>query len=80
MAATNFNTRNDTYRKLLGNGLTDIGNAEYETKRAAYQRSVYQTTRELGEQYGEWTPERLGARQADMAAAAATVWRVGQLE
>jgi len=22
MAATNFNTRNDTYRKLLGNGLT----------------------------------------------------------
>ena len=23
MPATNFNTRNDTYRKLLGNGLTD---------------------------------------------------------
>jgi len=58
----------------------DIGNAEYEAKRAAYRCSVYETTRELGEQYGEWTPEGLGARQAAMAVAAATVWRVGQLD
>lgn len=58
----------------------DIGNEEYQTKRAAYRCSVYQTTRELGEQYGEWTPERLGARQAAMTTAATAVWRIGQLD
>ena len=58
----------------------DIGNADFDTKRAAFARSAYSTTREFAEEYVEWTPERLGARQAAMAAAATAVWRVGQLE
>lgn len=57
----------------------DIGNAEFELKRAAYAESIYRTTRELGRQ-DEWTPRHIGVRQAAMAAAATAVWRVAQLD
>jgi len=54
----------------------DVGNGEYEAKRAAYGRSMYRTTRKIAEDAPEeWTPELLEARQQSMARRAVHVWR-----
>lgn len=57
----------------------DLGVAPYAEKRVAYQKSVFAITRALARESAEWTPERIGARQAWMADQATSIWRIAQL-
>jgi Protein of unknown function DUF262/Protein of unknown function (DUF1524) len=57
----------------------DLGNAEYNVKRPIYAASVFALTRELAEQNADWTPDRIGARQTQLANLATAIWRVSQL-
>ncbi len=54
----------------------DIGNADYETKRAVFANSRFQTTQTIARRYAEWTPETIEARQEAMARSAAAAWRI----
>jgi len=49
------------------------GNAAFAQKQPAYNQSQYRTSKELV-QYPDWTEERIGKRQADMAKVAKSVW------
>ena len=57
----------------------ELGNQDYSTKRPTYQRSGFAITKKLGEDYAEWTPARIAARQNWMAAQASSIWRIAQL-
>lgn len=57
----------------------DLGNAPYPVKRAAYERSGFAITRHLAQEYAEWTPQRIAARQVWMANQATSIWRIAQL-
>lgn len=57
----------------------DEGNSPYEQKRNAYEQSQFAITRKVAEDYWEWTPERIDARQRWMANQAASIWRIAQL-
>jgi hypothetical protein len=57
----------------------DLGNAAYAAKRAAYEQSGFAITRQMAQDYAEWTPERIAARQVWMASQATAVWRIAQL-
>ena len=57
----------------------DLGNAAYETKRAAYTSSAFLSTKKLAEENAEWTPERISNRQKWMANQATGIWRISQL-
>lgn len=67
---------------LLETGLNrDVGNGEFATKRAAYSRSQYHTTRKIADDAPEqWTPELLEARQQAMARRAVHLWRVAYVQ
>lgn len=56
-----------------------LGDAEYEAKRKAYAESEYALTREVAEQFSDWTPESVSIRQNNLAKLATSVWRVAQL-
>lgn len=65
---------------LLETGLNrDIGNAGFNEKRAAYERSGFDTTRRIAEENADWTLERVVRRQRWMADQAASIWRIAQL-
>lgn len=54
-----------------------VGSANFADKCDAYLRSRYELSRQLPEEAGEsWTPEKLEARQARLAARAVHLWRV----
>lgn len=58
----------------------DVGNELFGVKRAAYVRSTYLITQRVADITAndeEWTPDRLEARQRDMATRARHVWRLG---
>ncbi|MEW6219102.1 MAG: DUF262 domain-containing HNH endonuclease family protein [Thermodesulfobacteriota bacterium] len=57
----------------------DLGNRPYAEKRPVLQTSAVLLTRTLAEENAEWTPERLDARQRQLANLATAVWRVAQL-
>jgi hypothetical protein len=57
----------------------DLGNAPYPVKRAAFASSGFAITRRLAQEYAEWTPERIAARQVWMANQATSIWRIAQL-
>ncbi len=57
----------------------DLGNAPYAIKRTAYARSGFAITHLLAQDYAEWTPERIAARQVWMANQATSIWRIAQL-
>lgn len=57
----------------------DIGNRPYAEKRPLLQAGSHHLTRQLAEENLDWTPERLEARQRQLANIATTVWRVAQL-
>jgi hypothetical protein len=57
----------------------DLGNAPYSAKRTAYERSGFAITRLLAQEYAEWTPERIAARQVWMANQTTSIWRIAQL-
>lgn len=65
---------------LLETGLNrDIGNAGFNEKRAACERSGLDTTRRIAEENADWTLERVVRRQRWMADQAASIWRIAQL-
>jgi hypothetical protein len=53
----------------------DAGNKSFAQKRVIYQESRFRLTQQLTQEE-EWTPERLAARQREMARLAAVVWRI----
>lgn len=56
-----------------------IGNQPFSSKRSIYKQSLFAVTRLIGEDNESWTPERIAARQKQMAKYATSVWRVDQL-
>jgi hypothetical protein len=57
----------------------DIGNAEYEAKKKVYLKSQYGVTRLVAEEYSDWEPQSVAARQNALAKQATAIWRVSQL-
>lgn len=57
----------------------DIGNSDYETKKAVYATSVFSLTRKVAEENEDWSPSRIEIRQQALAKIATSVWRVAQL-
>lgn len=57
----------------------DIGNSPYSIKRQSYVESTYLVPRELAENCEHWTPDRIEARQQEMAKTATAIWRISQL-
>ncbi len=57
----------------------DLGNNPYSEKREIYKQSAFLLTQKLADDNEEWNPERLAARQRQMAGLATAVWRVDQL-
>lgn len=57
----------------------DIGNSPYSVKRQSYAESTYRVPRELAENCEDWTPDRIDARQQEMAKTATAIWRISQL-
>lgn len=57
----------------------DIGNKPYADKRPVLQQSSMSLTRKLAQENTHWQPDRLLARQKQLASYAATVWRIAQL-
>ena len=57
----------------------DLGNAEFHTKRPVLAASDFGLTKKLAEENADWTPARIAARQAAMAKASASIWRIAQL-
>ncbi len=53
----------------------DAGNKSFAQKCMIYQESRFLLTQQLVQEE-EWTPERLAARQREMARLAAVVWRI----
>jgi len=64
---------------LEGGKNKDIGNKPYAEKRPVLQQSGLRLTQKLAEENAEWLPERLVARQKQLANLATTVWRIAQL-
>ena len=54
----------------------ELGHCAFADKRAAYRQSEFQITRKLAEEYEQWTPRELRARQAWMAKQACAIWRI----
>lgn len=57
----------------------NLGNAEYSVKRPVYAASQFVLTREVAEQNADWTPDRINARQSQLANLVTAIWRVSQL-
>lgn len=82
-----FNDRDlETFVYRLGNMVMleagknkDIGNRPYADKRPVLQQSALHLTRKLAEENTEWTPERLDARQKQLANLATSAWRIAQI-
>lgn len=53
-----------------------VGNSDFETKRAVYCGSDFQITRSICEHYEEWNESRILSRQSQMADVAAGIWRI----
>jgi hypothetical protein len=73
-----------TYRlgnlTLLSKGANkDLGNQPYAAKRVVYAQSTFGITKKIAEDYADWTPDRLAARQNWMANQATAIWRIDQL-
>jgi len=60
-------------------GNRDIGNEEYASKRPAYAQSSFKITGNIAEEYSQWTPATISARQEWMADQATSIWRIAQL-
>lgn len=56
-----------------------IGNQPYADKRPVLRQSSLQLTHKLAEENADWLPERLAARQNQLANLATSVWRIAQL-
>ncbi|TVR65760.1 MAG: DUF262 domain-containing protein [Candidatus Competibacteraceae bacterium] len=56
-----------------------IGNKPYADKRPILQESGMYLTKKLAEENTDWLPERLDARQRQLAHLATSVWRIAQI-
>ena len=57
----------------------DIGNSAFDVKRAAFETSMFETTKRIAIDNADWTASRIQARQNAMAKVAISIWRVAQL-
>ena len=57
----------------------DIGNSPYSVKRKTYAKSDFRAPQDLAKIHEDWTPDRINARQLEMARTATSIWRVSQL-
>lgn len=57
----------------------DIGNSAFDVKRAAFETSMFETTKRIAVDNTDWTASRIQARQNAMAKVAISIWRVAQL-
>ncbi|CAK8719233.1 DUF262 domain-containing protein [Candidatus Electronema halotolerans] len=53
----------------------ELGNKDYQTKRAVYQRSAFKMTQAVAEHYDSWDEQKVESRQKRMADIAAGIWR-----
>jgi hypothetical protein len=53
-----------------------LGNGDYASKRAVYEKSDFQITRAIAEHYEEWDEQKIEARQKHLAKLAASLWRI----
>lgn len=58
----------------------DIANKPYEIKQPVLAQSGFELTRKLAAENTDWTPEKISARQKQLAKMALTVWRISQLD
>lgn len=61
---------------LEANYNRDLGRSGYDKKRLAYEKSCFAITRNLADQYDQWTMEKIRANQRWMAKQATSIWRV----
>ncbi len=61
---------------LESNSNRALGNDEFQSKRAVYLQSAFQTTCAIAENYEEWDEQKIGARQKQLANVAAGIWRI----
>lgn len=54
----------------------DLGHSDYDKKRLTYEKSCFAITRNLADQYDQWTMEKIRANQRWMAKQATSIWRV----
>ena len=54
----------------------ELGNGDYASKRAVYEKSDFQITRAIAEHYEEWNEQKIEARQKQLAKLAAGLWRI----
>lgn len=65
---------------MLATRNKDLGNADWSTKRAVYEQSEFELTRQVAADHQVWSPERVAARQRSLAHEAVAQWRVSQLD
>ncbi len=53
----------------------EVGNKDYQTKLAVYQRSAFKMTQAVAEHYDSWDEQKVESRQKRMADIAAGIWR-----
>jgi hypothetical protein len=53
----------------------DVGNKDYNAKRAVYQHSAFKMTQAVAEHYDSWDEQKVESRQKRMADIAAGIWR-----
>jgi hypothetical protein len=58
----------------------ELDNTRFDTKLDTYRASEFAITKEIPDAYPDWSIERVGQRQAQMARAATSVWRLGQYD
>ena len=54
----------------------DLGHSGYDKKRLTYEKSCFAITKNLADQYDQWTMEKIRANQRWMAKQATAIWRV----
>jgi len=54
----------------------ELGNGDYASKRAVYEKSDFQITRAIAEHYEAWDEQKIEARQKQLAKLAASLWRI----
>ena len=54
----------------------ELGNGDYASKRAVYEKSDFQITRAIAEHYETWDEQKIDARQKQLAKLAVSLWRI----